>query len=254
MPRFWNFKNISESEVELRVEGEIVDDSWAWIYDWFGDPYTSPNQFRQALSEHKGKDIVVWIDSWGGDVFAGMGILNALLEHKGKKIVKVEKAVSAGHLISMAGDEIWMMPGGIMMMHNVWGDVRGEAKDLRHAADVYDEIKEAIVNVYERKTGKERDELSRLMDEETWMSAKKAVAEGFATGILHTETEQGENASAFSFSRMAIQNSATAAMQRFFEKWQEKQGTDPEVTPENRINNIKMRIAVREKQNRRNAQ
>ncbi len=258
MSKFWNFVPVSDEEVELRVEGEIIDDSWAWIYDWFGDPYASPNQFRQALAEHKGKNVTVWIDSWGGDVFAGMGIYNALLEHRGKKTVKVEKAVSAGHLIAMAGDVIHMMPGGIMMMHNVWGAVVGEAKDMRHTADVYDEIKEAILNVYERKTGKDRSELSRMMDEETWMSAKKAVADGFADDVLHMDTEQSANASAFSFSRLAIQNSATAAMQKFFEKWQEKQTSNkdqaPEVTPaNNRISDIKMRVSVRERQNRRYA-
>src|SRR5690606_37832031 len=103
-------------EVELRISGEIMSDDDSWFYDWFGIPNASPNKFRKALSAHKGKNITVWIDSWGGDVFAGVGIYNALKQHKGKvKVIVDGKAVSAGHLIAMSGDEIWMSPGSIGM-------------------------------------------------------------------------------------------------------------------------------------------
>lgn len=262
---FWSFKNLSDEESELRIDGEIVEDGWAWIYEWFGEPYASPNKFRKALKDHKGKNITVWIDSWGGDVFAGVGIYNALKEHKGKVTVKVDgKAVSAGSLIAMAGDEIFMSPGSILMIHNPWSLAIGEAKDMRKSADVLDEVKEAILNIYQTRVDKSREEISELMDNEEWMSAKKAVKEGFADGILHLDNEEDESISnSFSVSRLAVMNSAESAMVKFFEKWAEFQQEKhpetpevpegPEVTPSNRINNIKMRVSVREKQNRRYA-
>jgi len=220
---FWSFKNSESSpeEVELRIDGEIVDDDLAWLYEWFGIPVSSPNAFREALTEYKGKDITVWIDSWGGDTTAAAGIYNALKEHDGKIIVKIDgKAVSAASVIAMAGDVVKISPLGIMMIHNPWSGVRGEAKDMRHMADVLDEVKDAIINAYQMKTGRSRSKISKMMDEETWMSPKKALAEGFVDEILYTEPGQDppiENS--FMFSRMAIQNSASLALQRFIEQY-----------------------------------
>lgn len=220
--RFWNFSNSAEDAVELRIEGEIVSDDDAWFYEWFGIPVASPNAFKSELAEHKGKDINVWIDSWGGDVFAAAGMYNALKEHKGKVIVKIDgKAVSAGSIIAMAGDEIHISPVGIMMIHNPWSGASGEAKDMRHTADVLDEVKETLINAYQIKTKLSRKKISQLMDEETWMSAKKAVSEGFATHILYTgsEAENEPVQNSFMFSRMAIQNSAASSIRRFFEQY-----------------------------------
>lgn len=260
---FWSFRNLSDAEVELRIDGEIVEDGWAWLYEWFDEPHAAPNKFRKALSEHKGKNITVWIDSWGGDVFAGVGIYNALKEHRGRVTVKIDgKAVSAASLIAMAGDEILMSPGSIMMIHNPWTWTQGEAKDMRHAADALDEVKEAILNIYQtRVKSKSREEISQMMDNEEWMSARKAVAEGFADGILHSDNETEGISAAYSISRLAIQNSASAAMQRFFEQWQKMRQTkepdepaqnQPEENPVNcRVFDIQRRVSVREKSFRR---
>lgn len=247
--KFWNFVNQSDEEVELRIDGEIISDDWAWIYEWFGEPYASPNKFRQELKEHKGKNITVWIDSWGGDVFAGAGIYNALMEHKGNVTVKVDgKAVSAASIIAMAGTEILMSPASIMMIHNPWTKQVGEAKDMRQAADVLDEVKEAIINAYELRTGRTRQEISNLMDRETYMSAKTAIAEGFADGILYTDSPEPVQ-NAYMVSGLAIQNSAADAMQKFFEAWQKK--NHPEADPPARVCDIKKRVSVREKSHRR---
>lgn len=221
---FWSFKNLADGETELRIEGEIVSDDNDWLYEWFDVTHSSPNAFRQALNEHKGKNITVWIDSWGGDVFAAAGIYNALKEHKGQVTVKIDgKAVSAASVIAMAGDEVLMSPASILMVHNPWTMAVGEAKDMRHQANVLDEVKETIINVYQSKTKLSRSKISKLMDEETWMSARKAVADGFADGMLYAETTPEPVQNAFSFSRLAIQNSADTAMKRFFEHLQQMQ-------------------------------
>lgn len=249
--KFWNLAKNQEDELELRIDGEIVSDDDSWFYEWFEIPCAAPNAFRDALKEHKGKDITVWIDSWGGDVFAGVGMYNALKEHKGKVTVKIDgKAVSAASIIAMAGEETWMTPGSIIMAHNPWSFNAGEAKDMRHAADVLDEVKNAIINVYTLKTGKDKKYLSKLMDNETWMSAKTAVEEGFADGILYSEAKDPPPQNAYTLSGMAIQNSAQKVMQKFFEMYQQQH--KPEGDPPNkRVFDIKKRVKVREIQNRR---
>lgn len=249
MAKFWNFiKNAaSPDDVELRIEGEIVSDDDAWIYEWFGIPAATPNAFRKALAEHKGKNITVWIDSWGGDVFAAAGIYNALKEHKGKVIAKIDgKAVSAASVIAMAADEVLMSPVGIMMIHNPWTWTAGEAKDMRHAADVLDEVKETIMNAYQLKTGKDRKAISDLMDEESWMSAKKAMSEGFVDGELYTESTESTVKNAFMLSGLAIQNSAADSMKRFFEQMK-KLAADKKL-PEPQNQTLRSKIQARQRQ------
>ncbi|MEK3873729.1 MULTISPECIES: head maturation protease, ClpP-related [unclassified Paenibacillus] len=223
MSKFWSFKNLSDEEAELRIEGEIISDDDAWFYEWLGIPAASPNTFKTQLAEFKGKNITVWVDSWGGDVFAAMGIYNALQEHKkqsGHVVAKITKGVSAGSIIPMAADEILISPGGIMMAHNPWTQAQGEYKDMIKAAEVLNEVKEAILNIYEGRTKSSREHLSQLMDETTWMSAQKAVNEKFADGILYQEGGTDPVQNSFSFSMKAIQNSTDSAMRRFFEQWQ----------------------------------
>jgi ATP-dependent Clp protease, protease subunit len=215
---FWKFivNQATETEpesVELRIEGDIVDDDEAWLYEWFGMPSTSPNAFKEELSQYKGKDITVWIDSYGGSVFAAAGIYNALKEHDGKVTVKIDsKAMSAASVIAMAGDEVLMSPMAVMMIHNPLTTAYGNMHDLRKVADILDTVKESIVNAYALKTGRSRSKISQMMDDETWMSANVAVKEGFADGILYQE-DKPQVADVAAFSRLAIVNSANRSMQ-----------------------------------------
>lgn len=234
MSKFWNFiqNQNDENEVELRIEGEIVSDDDAWLYEWFGIVNTTPNAFRVELEAHSGKNITVWVDSWGGDTTAAAGIYNALKEHKGKVTVKIDgKAVSAASVIAMAGEEVKISPVGILMIHNPWSGVRGEAKDMRHMADVLDEVKDTIINAYQAKTGRSRNKISKMMDEETWMSPKKAMAEGFVDEILYTDPGiEPPIENSFMFSHLAIQNSANESMRRFIEQYK-KIKPNPEEDP-----------------------
>lgn len=229
--RFWRFLNRSDDEVELRIEGEIVDDDDTWAYEWLGIQHVTPNAFREELAKYKGKDLTVWIDSLGGVVWAAAGIYNALMEHQGRVTVKIDgKVLSAATIIAMAGDEVLMSPAAVMMVHNPWVHVAGDADSLRHMAGVLDEIKEAIINAYEIKTGLTRDELERLMDEETWMSARKAVELGFADGLLYTGDKCAQAtaraAPVYAFSRLDVQMKADAAMRRLFDVARSLRGDD----------------------------
>jgi ATP-dependent Clp protease, protease subunit len=227
MRKFWNFIVNAATEdqpetVELRIEGDIVSNDDAWIYEWFGIAAASPNAFREELNGHEGKDITVWIDSYGGDVFAAAGMYNALKSHKGKITAVIDgKAMSAASVIAMAADEIKMSPVAVMMIHNPWSVAQGDMRDMRKAADVLDTVKETIVNAYVAKTRKSKAKISAMMDDETWMSANVAVKQGFADSVLYDKQEQLQVAN-FSFNRFAVQNNAHESIQKLiaFEKAQ----------------------------------
>lgn len=227
MAKFWNFVKNAATEntvesIELRIQGDIVSDDDSWIYEWLDMECASPNAFKNELSQYKGKDITVWIDSYGGDVFAAAGIYNALKEHKktGAKVTsKIDsKAMSAASVIAMAADELLMSPVAILMIHNPLCAVRGYASDMRKQADVLDEVKESIINAYASKTNRSRNQISAMMDDETYMSANSAVKQGFADGILYDDNpDSTKNVMNFEFNRYAVQNSANESMKRLFE-------------------------------------
>jgi ATP-dependent Clp protease, protease subunit len=222
--RFWNFMKNSAEEVELRIDGDIKmeQDFWDML---FGIEGFTAKGFIANLKEYKNQDLTVWINSYGGETYAASCIYTALKEHNGKITVKIDGVcMSAASVIAMAGDEIHMSPTAIMMIHNPWmgGRIQGEAKDFRHYADVLDEIKETIISAYQAKTKKSAEEISALMDDETYMGAKKALAEGFIDKILYQEEEGPEPVNNFAFSGLKVQNTLDQSSKEFFAEFLER--------------------------------
>ena len=89
----------------------------------------------------------------------------------------------------MAGDETWISPTGYLMVHNPMTCAAGNKADMEKAIALLDEIKEGIINAYEEKTHLSRSKIAKMMDEETWINAKKAKQLGFVDGILFSKKE-----------------------------------------------------------------
>lgn len=178
MKKFWNFvKNEDTSETELYFEGPISDCTW------LGDEIT-PAMFRDELAKVSG-NLTVWINSPGGDCISASQIYTMLRSHKGKVTVKIDGiAASAASVVAMSGDETLISPTGYLMIHNPMTWASGNKTDMEKAIALLDEIKEGIINAYTRKTGLSRNKISKLMDDETWLNAEKALQLGFVDGIL----------------------------------------------------------------------
>lgn len=205
---FWNFTNAGSEIVELRIEGDIIDDGSAWLYEWFDEPHTAPNKFRQQLKEHDGKELHVIVDTYGGSVFAGTSIYSDLKSRKGKTIGIVHsKAMSAGTIILMGCDEIRVSPTAILMIHDPLTGIYGGISDFEKALEVLNTIKDAILNAYVDKTGLNRNSLSAMMTDETWFDANQAVEKGFADSIISTDLDVKNS---FSAERMRVINDANS--------------------------------------------
>lgn len=187
MKKFWNFvKNEDTSETELYFEGPISDCTW------LGDEIT-PAMFRDELTKVSG-NLTVWINSPGGDCISASQIYTMLRSHKGKVTVKIDGiAASAASVVAMSGDETMISPTGYLMIHNPMTLASGNKSDMEKAIALLDEIKEGIINAYVRKTGLSRNKISKLMDDETWLNAEKALQLGFVDGILFDEKEPQES-------------------------------------------------------------
>ncbi len=178
------------AERTLFLNGTIASASW------FDDDVT-PALFKSDLDSGKGP-ITVWINSPGGDVWAAAQIYNMLLSYGGKVTVKIDGlAASAASVIAMAGDEVLVSPVSMLMIHNPSTMAMGDKDDLAQAISMLDSVKDSILNAYVKKTGLSKNKLSKLMDDETWMDANKAVELHFADRVmerpdLYHEDEQAK--------------------------------------------------------------
>ena len=155
------------------------------IFDDIGAFGVSAKSFLNDLASAQGDSVRVEINSPGGDVFAGLAIYNGL-RNSGKKVnVRVlGLAASAASLVAMAGDTIEMPENSFMMVHNPWGFAMGGASDMRDTADMLDKLGASLASTYAKRTGKSAEEITALLDAETWMSAAEAVGAGFATAVI----------------------------------------------------------------------
>ena len=200
--KFWNWvRNEGETRV-LLLDGEISDETW------WGDEVT-PQMFRSELNAAEG-DIDLWINSPGGDCYAAAQIYNMLMEYKGNVAVKIDGiAASAASVVAMAGTTVEISPLGMLMIHNPMTVSIGDTHEMERTITFLAEIKESIINAYELKTGLSRAKISRLMDAETWMNAKKAVELGFADSVLYGDAQRPmtDATDGLIFSRAAVTNS-----------------------------------------------
>ena len=198
-------------------------------------------------------DITVWINSPGGDCFAAAQIYNMLRDYPGKVTVKIDGiAASAASVIAMAGDTVMVSPVSMLMIHNPATIAAGDHNDIAKAIEMLESVKDSIINAYQTKTGMSRGKLSRLMEDETWMDATKAVELGFADSVIEREqmntAEPGvadgderdsdksmdlaELKPAMLFSRRACQRAVTNKLEEHFKVHPETQDTKTE-TPTN---------------------
>jgi ATP-dependent Clp endopeptidase proteolytic subunit ClpP len=154
-----------------------------YIYDEIGYWGVTAKDFAGDLKEIKPNgSIYLRLNCPGGSVTDGIAIYNLLKSHSATINVIVDGlAASMASVIAMAGDTITMPENALMMIHNPWGGASGESKDLRKTAEILDKMKAAMTSAYATKTGKTPEEISDLMDAETWMTGSEALEMGFAT-------------------------------------------------------------------------
>jgi len=172
---------------------DVIGEDW-----WTGEGITA-KRIAGALRAIGSKDVTVNINSPGGDMFEGLAIYNLLAEHPGVVNVRVMGiAASAASVIAMAGDTIEMGLGSFLMIHNAWGVVVGNQNDMREASDTFAKFDDAMADIYTHRTEGDKDEITAMMNAETFITANEAVEKGFATGTFESpkQTEKETQASA----------------------------------------------------------
>ena len=189
--KFWKFVNLNDEETELQLYSDIASTT-SW---WDEDDSVTPKLFISELKAVASNNICVRINSNGGDVFAANAIAVALEEaaKNGKNVTcKIDGiCASAAVRVALACKKISIANGAYMMIHKpanvLWGYYN--ADDMRKLADTLDTIQSGIVDAYVARTGLTDKECSKMMDKETWFTAKEAVEKGFADEVLFADGE-----------------------------------------------------------------
>lgn len=176
-------KNEKKNEADIIMYGSIGSEK-----NW--DDICDIEIKEQLASISDVETINLYINSPGGSVFAAMAIGNALKAHKAKVVAYIDGiAASAATLITSACDIVKMPKNALFMIHNPWSFVVGEQKDIEKEAQILSKAKDAIIETYLGKANIDKEKLSELMNEETWLNASEAKEYGFVDEILEDETK-----------------------------------------------------------------
>ena len=190
------FKGFLDSRIERPKALVQVNESKneIYLYDEIGYWGTTADEFVGALAlVDPNERLTVCINSPGGDIMDGVAIHN-LLAGRGGVDVRIDGfAASIASVIAMAGDSVQMADTATFMIHNPWTFAMGDSRDLRKEAEVLDKLKTTLIKSYKRHTGLSDQEISDLMDQETWFTADEAKENGFITEVINSP-EQGEGA------------------------------------------------------------
>jgi ATP-dependent Clp protease protease subunit len=139
------------------------------------------------IDQANGEPLDVYINSGGGDIFAGSEIYSALRSYKGEvNIHVVGFAASAASVIACAGKSD-ISPTAMFMVHNVSGRAQGDYHVMDKSSDVLRTANKSIAAAYMAKTGMSEKEALAMMDQETWLTAQQAVAKGLIDKIAESQ-------------------------------------------------------------------
>ena len=215
--KFWNLvKNDEEKSAELILYGSIgSDEYWDDISD---------KAFKQDI-ENLGdvENITLHINSPGGSVFSAVAIANTLKNHKAKITANIDGlAASAATIITSACDTVRMPKNALFMVHNPITFAYGNNQDMQKTLEMLNKVKNSIIETYLNKAKTDKETLSKLMDNETWMDAETAKEYGFVDEILDESVEKEVIENKLVINNMAFDISR-------FKNFKEKKNQNPRV-------------------------
>ena len=190
-------RNIVPAVVETTPRGERVYDIYSMLLKeriiFLGTPVFDQvansiiAQLLHLEREDPDRDISIYINSPGGEVHAGLAILDAM------ELNRCEVATyCVGICASMAGvllssgtpGKRYAMPNSTIHMHQAMGGVQGQAADIEIEAREAIRINDKIRDLLAKNTGQSQERIRQDFDRNFWMTAQAAKEYGFIDEIL----------------------------------------------------------------------
>lgn len=185
MPKIpYNFKNEVQNGQHVLTLSGIIRKKW-----YEGDEAIDAKSIRETLDDVT-EDVLIRLNSGGGDVFEGIEIYNYLKKHTSNIAVEVTGyAASAATFILSGADKVIMNTGTSVMIHEASTYAWGNKQEIKKTLNALETIDESILSIYSEKTGQSKEQLETWMSEETWFTAEEAVQYGFADEVAIKEEE-----------------------------------------------------------------
>ena len=178
----------------IYAEGLIAPDEDRDMLEMFGFPCITPRMLRWQLDQAKNnenEDIELWINCYGGDVWAAMAMYADLQSYEGNTTAFVTGLSASASTVLMLGCKtVKASIGAQFMIHNAQSEADGDYHDMYTAAEQLKTGNDGILAVYIKKTGQDYSKLKNLMERTTWLSASEAQDLGFVDEIEHFENER----------------------------------------------------------------
>ena len=158
--------------MRIEIKGDIIPNDDKWIYDYLEYDCTCPKDVNNAIEKANGQPLEVYINSGGGEIFAGSEIY----------IHVVGVAASAASIIACARESD-IAPTAMMMVHNVSSVSRGDYHVMDKSSEVLKKANEAMAAAYVKKSGRDEKDVLAMMDRETWLTGKDAVEAGLIDSV-----------------------------------------------------------------------
>ena len=179
----------------VEIKGDIIPNDYKWIYDWLEWESTCPNDIKTAIASLKsGEQLIVLINSGGGSVTAGQEMYSLLREVD--SVAKIQGiAASAAGVVAMGCQKVYMSPVAAIMIHNVSvSGISGDYHEMDKASRMLKTLDECMSQAFAEKSGMSVEAVLKIMDKETWLTARMAMEHQFIDGILETEQPSFTNA------------------------------------------------------------
>ncbi len=154
------------------------------------------SRFLSDVTEKGGGDILVNVFSKGGDMFEGYAIYGLFKNYLGGKVTMrvIGIAASAASIFINAADEgeIEIDTAGWIMVHNAQCGVNGDHRDIDKHAQQVKALQTSMENIYAKRWNMDTKKVKKMMDEETFFNAEKAIELGVADRIVQVEEDTVE--------------------------------------------------------------
>lgn len=182
-------KSTAQGERGFDIYSRLLDDRIIMLDGEINDQTASLiiSQLLYLNSVDKDKDISLYINSPGGSVSAGLGIIDTM-NLVANDIVTIGTGMSASMgamiLLSGAKGKRCLLPHSEVMIHQPLGEAQGQATDILLTAKHLEKTRKILYNMIAEATGKNYDEVADACERDNYLDADEAIAFGIVDKVI----------------------------------------------------------------------
>lgn len=179
----------SRGERQYDIFSRLLKDRIIFVSNWINDDYANilTAQLLFLEAENPERDIYLYINSPGGNIFSGLAIYDTMQLIKPEvRTLCIGQASSVASLLLAGGSKgkRTALPNARVLIHQPYGAASGQASDIEIQAGELERVKEIIIDVYHRHTGKSKETIEKDIERDFYMTADQAKEYGLIDNVM----------------------------------------------------------------------